>query len=133
MEPAVTITRRGADRLASGHTWIYRSDVEKAPADLPSGEVVAIVDGRRRFLAKAFWSIRSQIALRVVTRDEEPVDEAFLAGRLRSALELRERTFPGEPSVRLVHGEADLLPGVVVDRYGEVAVLQTLIPATDRR
>ncbi|MBI5067752.1 MAG: class I SAM-dependent rRNA methyltransferase [Deltaproteobacteria bacterium] len=133
MEPAVTITRRGADRLASGHPWIYRSDVERAPADLPSGEVVAIVDGRRRFLAKAYWSTRSQIALRVVTRDEEPVDEPFLAGRLRSALELRERTFPGEPSVRLVHGEADLLPGVVVDRYGEVAVLQTLIPATDRR
>jgi len=133
MEPAVTITRRGADRLAAGHPWIYRSDVEKASAEIPSGEVVAIVDGRRRFLAKAFWSTRSQIALRVVTRDEEPVDEAFLAGRIQSALELRQRTFPGEPSVRLVHGEADLLPGLVVDRYGEVAVLQTLIPATDRR
>jgi len=133
MEPAVTITRRGAERLASGHPWIYRSDVEKAPAELPAGEVVAVVDGRRRFLAKAFWSARSQIALRVVTRDEEPVDEAFLGGRLHSALELRQRTFPGEPSLRLVHGEADLLPGLVVDRYGEVAVLQTLIPATDRR
>ncbi len=132
MEPAVTITRRGAERLAAGHPWIYRSDVEKAPAELPAGEVVAVVDGRRRFLAKAFWSSRSQIALRVVTRDEEPVDESFLAGRLRTALELRERTFPGEPSLRLVHGEADLFPGLVVDRYGEVAVMQTLIPATDR-
>jgi 23S rRNA (cytosine1962-C5)-methyltransferase len=131
-EPVVEITRRGAERLAKGHLWIYRSDVAQAPrAD--AGDVVAVVDGRRRFLAKAFWSARSQIALRVVTRDEEPVDEAFLAARLASARALRERAFPGETAWRLVHGEADLLPGLVVDRYGDVAVLQTLVPATERR
>jgi 23S rRNA (cytosine1962-C5)-methyltransferase len=133
MEPTVTVTRRGAERLASGHPWIYRSDVEREPAGLASGDVVAVADGRRRFLAKAFWSARSQIALRVVTRDEEPVDAAFLAGRLASAIALRRHVFGEEPSQRLVHGEADLLPGLVVDRYGDVAVLQTLIPATDRR
>src|SRR5690349_11112832 len=132
-EPTVTITRRGAERLQGGHPWIYRGDVERAPAGLEGGEVVVMKDGRGRFLGKAFWSARSKIALRTVTRDDEPVDEDFLAGRLASALALREQAFPGEPSVRLVHGEADLLPGVVVDRYGEVAVMQTLIPATDRR
>jgi 23S rRNA (cytosine1962-C5)-methyltransferase len=131
-EPIVEISRRGAERLAKGHLWIYRSDVAKVPrAD--AGDVVAVVDGRRRFLAKAFWSVRSQIALRVVTRDEEAVDEAFLAARLASARALRERVFPGETAWRLCHGEADLLPGLVVDRYGEVAVMQTLVPATDRR
>ncbi|HSB18985.1 MAG TPA: class I SAM-dependent rRNA methyltransferase [Anaeromyxobacteraceae bacterium] len=136
MEPTVSITRRGAERLAGGHLWVYRSDVERAPAELAAGEVVAVVDGRRRFLAKAFWSARSQIALRVVTRDEEPVDEAFLAARIAGALELRRRAFGGAgdpPAMRVVHGEADLLPGLVADRYGEVAVVQTLIPATDRR
>ncbi|HET9552628.1 MAG TPA: class I SAM-dependent rRNA methyltransferase [Anaeromyxobacteraceae bacterium] len=131
-EPIVEITRRGSERLAKGHLWIYRSDVAKPPrAD--AGDVVAVVDGRRRFLAKAFWSARSQIALRVVTRDEEPVDDGFLAARLASARALRERAFPGETAWRLVHGEADLLPGLVVDRYGDVAVLQTLVPATERR
>ncbi len=133
MEPVATITRRGADRLASGHPWIYRSDVEKPPPGARAGDVVVIADGRRRFLAKAFWSERSQIALRVVTRDEEPVDESFFAARLASAGELRRRTFGDESSVRLVHGEADLLPGLVVDRYGPAAVIQTPIPATDRR
>ncbi len=132
-EPKVTITRRGADRLARGHLWIYRADVEKAPATLAGGEVVALVDGRGRFLAKAFWSGRSKIALRVVTRDEEPVDEGFLARRLSSAVALRERAFGTERFVRLVHGDADLLPGLVVDRYGDVAVVQTLVPATDQR
>ncbi len=131
-EPKVTVSRRGVDRLAGGHLWIYRSDVEKAPA-AEARDVVLVVDGRGRFLAKAFWSARSQIALRVVTRDEEPIDEAFFARRLSSAIALRERTFGDERFVRLVHGEADLLPGLVVDRYGDAAVLQTLVPATDRR
>jgi 23S rRNA (cytosine1962-C5)-methyltransferase len=132
-EPIVTISRRGADRLAGGHPWIYRSDVEQAPASLEGGEVVAVVDGRRRFLAKAFWSARSKIALRVVSRDEVAVDEAFLAERIAHAVALRDRVFGQDAAVRLVHGEADLLPGLVVDRYGDVAVMQTLVPATERR
>jgi 23S rRNA (cytosine1962-C5)-methyltransferase len=133
LEPKVRISRRGAERLEGGHLWIYRADVEQAPAALEGGDVVALVDGRGRFLAKAFWSARSKIALRVVTREEEPVDEAFFAARLSAAIALRERTFGDERFVRLVHGEADLLPGLVVDRYGDAAVVQTLVPATDRR
>ncbi len=133
MEATVTITRRGAERLAHGHPWIYRGDVEKAPATLESGDVVVLKDGRGRFLAKAFWSARSKIALRVVTRDDVAIDDAFFGDRLASAIALREKVFPDEPSVRLVHGEADLLPGLVVDKYGDVVVLQTLVPATERR
>ena len=127
------VSRRGAERLARGHVWIYRSDVEKAPPALESGDTVALVDGRGRFLAKAFWSARSKIAIRVVTLDEVPVDEGFFADRLSQALELRHRVLGDETFLRLVHGEGDLLPGVVVDRYGPVAVLQTLVPATDKR
>jgi 23S rRNA (cytosine1962-C5)-methyltransferase len=132
IEPVVTVTRRGVERLERGHPWIYRSDVEKAPASLAGGDVVALQDGRRRFRGKAFWSARSQIALRLLTREEVPVDEGFFAARLERAAALREQAFPGEPAVRLVHGEADLLPGLVVDRYGDVAVMQTLVPGTDR-
>ncbi|HET7752680.1 MAG TPA: class I SAM-dependent rRNA methyltransferase [Anaeromyxobacteraceae bacterium] len=131
-EKIVTISRRGAERVAKGHPWIYRSDVEAEPAGVESGDVVALVDGRRRFLAKAFWSARSKITLRLITRDEVPIDEGFFAERIAAAVALRERVFPEEPCVRLVHGEADLLPGLVVDRYGDVGVMQTLIPATDR-
>lgn len=132
-ERKVKVSRRGADRLTAGHLWIYRADVEQVPPGVEAGDVVALVDGRGRFLGKAFWSARSKIALRVITLDEVPVDEAFLAGRLADALALRERVFGEEPFLRLVHGEADLFPGLVVDRYGDVAVVQTLIPATDRR
>src|SRR5574341_1118045 len=133
MEGSVTVSRRGADRLAAGHLWIYRSDVEKAGRGLAAGDVVAVKDGRGRFLAKAWWSEKSQIALRIVTRDEEPVDDAFLAARIDQAASLRELTLPGVTAARIVHGESDLLPGLVADRYGEVVVVQTLVPATDRR
>lgn len=132
-ETRITVSRRGAERLARGHLWIYRADVERVPEGVEAGDVVQVADGRGRFLAKAFWSSRSKISLRVVTRDEEPVDEPFFARRLASAIELRERLFGEERFVRLVHGEADLLPGLVVDRYGDTAVLQTLVPATERR
>jgi 23S rRNA (cytosine1962-C5)-methyltransferase len=135
-ERKVTISRRGAERLAGGHLWIYRSDVERAADGIAAGDAVAVVDGRGRFLAKAFWSERSQIALRVVTRDEEPVDDELLARRIAQAIALRERVFGGGEDarfVRLVHGEADLLPGLVADRYGDAAVIQTLVPWADRR
>jgi 23S rRNA (cytosine1962-C5)-methyltransferase len=132
LERKVKVSRRGADRIAGGHLWVYRSDVEDA-GGAEAGDAVAVVDGRGRFLAKAFYSSRSQIAVRVVTRDEVPVDEGFLAARLSSAIELRERVFGEEPFVRLVHGEADLLPGLVADRYGDAVVIQTLVPATERR
>jgi 23S rRNA (cytosine1962-C5)-methyltransferase len=105
--------------------------VERPPA-AAAGDVVAVVDGRGRS-REAFWSSRSKIALRIVTRDEVPVDEAFFADRIAQAVDLRRRAFGDERFVRIVHGEADLLPGLVVDRYGDAAVLQTLVPATDRR
>jgi len=133
MESSVTISRRGADRLAGGHSWIYRSDVEKTGPGISAGDVVAIKDGRGRFLAKAFWSAKSQIALRIVTRDEEAVDAEFFAARIDQAAKLREVALPGVEAVRAFHGESDLLPGLVADRYGDVVVIQTLIPATDRR
>src|SRR3990172_6495326 len=133
MEPSVTISRRGVERLVRGHLWIYRGDLEAAPAGLAGGEVVTLKDGRGRFQGKAFWSARSKIALRLLTREDVPVDEGFFAERIASALALRERLFPGEPAARIVHGEADLLPGLVADRYGDVVVMQTLVPGTDRR
>ncbi len=131
-EPAVTLNRRAVDRLHSGHPWIFRSDLVREPG-LPGGEIVRLVDQRGRFLGRAFYSSTSKIAVRVLTRDDEPCDRAFFARRLRAAFELREATFPGIDTWRAVHGEADLLPGVVLDRYGEHLVLQLLAQGSDKR
>ncbi len=130
----VTITKRGADRLRAGHPWIYRSDLAPDPAgQIQSGAAVEVCDGRGKALGTAFYSVQSQIALRLVTREPIEIDRAFLRMRLASAIEMRQRVLPGVRHLRLVHGEADFLPGLVVDRYGDFLSIQTLIPATERR
>src|SRR5690349_15221162 len=134
-EPEVTLSRRGLERLRSGHVWVYRSDV-RAPASLRGGEIVRLVDERGWFAGKAFYGKQSQISVRLLTREEEPVDEAFFARRLAQARALRDAAAP-DPDLRhasrVVHGEADLLPGLVVDRYADCLVVQTLVEATDAR
>ena len=127
---AVSISPRGEARLRHGHPWIYRSDVDAAGA--AGGEVVTVRGARDRVLGQAFFSDRSQIALRMVTRDDRPVDEAFWRARLEAALRFRASLAIDASAYRLVHGEADLLPSVIVDRYGEVLVVQTLSQGSDR-
>ena len=114
----VHISPRGEARLRHGHPWIYRSDV--AAEGVPGGSVVRVRGARERVLGHAFFSDQSQIALRMLTHDDAPVDEAFWGARLDAALRFRESLAIDGTAWRLVHGEADLLPSIVVDRYGDV-------------
>lgn len=122
--PTVTISKRGIERLASGHPWIYRSDAI-TPAGLESG-VVRLVDQRKRVYGQALYSHQSQIALRFLTREERPFDAAFLAERIRAAAEFRKQVAAGVEAYRLVASEGDLLPSLIIDRYGDCFVIQTL-------
>jgi 23S rRNA (cytosine1962-C5)-methyltransferase len=134
-EPTVTLSRRAVERLAHGHVWGYRSDIA-APPSLEGGEVVRLADERGWFVGKAFYCAQSQIAVRLVTREDEPVDEEFFARRLDRALALREALQPDPErrrAARLVNGDADLLPGLIVDRYADCLSVQTLTQATDAR
>src|SRR3989442_1180054 len=134
-EPEVTLSRRGLERLRCGHGGVCRPDL-RPPSELKGGEVVRLVDDRGWFVGKAYYGKQSQISVRLLTREDEPVDEAFFARRLKQAKALREAAAP-DPELRgagrVVHGEADLLPGLVVDRYADCLVMQTLIEATDAR
>jgi 23S rRNA (cytosine1962-C5)-methyltransferase len=125
------LTRRGADRWRQGHPWIYRADLEGEPG-LEGGEVVRVVDGRGWLLGQAFYSAHSKIALRWLAWDDVRIDADFFRDRIRQADLLRRRALPGETAYRVVHGEADLLPGLVVDRYGDYVCAQFLIRGTDR-
>src|SRR2546421_13043200 len=125
-EPEVKLSRRGLERLRAGHVWVYRSDL-RAPAELRGGEVVRLVDERGWFAGKAFYGKQSQISVRLLTREDEPIDESFFAQRLSQAKALRDAVAP-DPGFRhagrVVHGEADLLPGLIVDRYADSLVVQ---------
>ena len=130
MQPSVTVSQRGEDRLRAGHLWIYQSDVMTVRAS--GGDIVAVTGARGRRLGQALFSDRSQIALRLLTHGDEPVDGAFWRGRIGAALEFREQLGIDATAYRLVHGEGDLLPSLIVDRYGEHLVVQALSQGIDR-
>ena len=137
MTPSVTVSHRGEERIRGGHPWVYRSDIVAVEHAGP-GEVVLVVSGRggrHRPLGSAFYSDRSEIAIRMVSRGDEPIDAAFWRARLEQAIGYRRQLAidaTDTTAFRLVHGEGDLLPSLVVDRYGDYLVLQALSQATDR-
>ena len=131
---AAVVTRRAADRLRAGHVWVYRSDVTALP-EKASG-LLSVRDARSALLGTALYSPSSEIALRLISR-EEIASEAewlqILADRLRIAIEARRDVLSGTDTnaCRLVFSEVDNLPGVIVDKYGDVIVLQLLTKALD--
>jgi 23S rRNA (cytosine1962-C5)-methyltransferase len=123
-EGSVVISPRGVERVRAGHLWVYRSDVREAQAE--PGAIVRVTDERARFHGWAFYSDKSQISVRLLTREDTPVRREFFAERLRRAAEYRKRVVENSEAYRLVYSEGDLLPSIIIDRYGEYLVLQTL-------
>jgi 23S rRNA (cytosine1962-C5)-methyltransferase len=128
--PSVVLSARGEERLRSGHPWIYRGDVADVRAG--AGDRVLVRGPRGRTLGQAFYSDRSQIAIRMLTYGEQAADEALIRTRIEAALAFRDALAIDATAYRLVHGEADLLPSLVVDRYGDYLVVQTLSQGMDR-
>jgi len=127
---SVVISPRGEERLQSGHPWIYRGDVLEVTAS--AGDRVAVRNRRGRTLGHAFYSDRSQIALRMLTRGDTEADDALIERRLATAISFRAALQLDATAFRLVHGEADLLPSLIVDRYDEFLVVQALSQGADR-
>ncbi len=125
------LTKRGAARARSGRPWIYRSDVAEAAGD--TGDVVRVVDGGGRFLGQAFYNPKSEITLRIATREDEEINEAWFQNRLEKARSYRESLNIDASAYRLLHSEADGVPGLVADRYGDYFVLQVGSAAIERR
>jgi 23S rRNA (cytosine1962-C5)-methyltransferase len=121
----VTIGQRGIERILSGHPWIYRTDLAASPA-AGAGAVVRVTDRKKRFWGQALYSSKSQIALRMLTRESRPFDRAFLAERIAAAEAYRQQVVEGAMAYRLVSGEGDQLPSLIIDRYGDSFVVQTL-------
>jgi 23S rRNA (cytosine1962-C5)-methyltransferase len=118
------ISTTGVRRLRRGHLWIYAGDVEREPKGEPPA-IVKVTDSAGNVHGYAFYSRKSQIRLRMLSRDSEPPTPAFLRARIRAAGSRRPPQSP-ETAQRLIFGESDLLPSIIVDRYGEYLVLQTL-------
>ena len=120
-------------RILHGHEWVYASDVLKAFGEPQDGEVVSLKDGRDHLLGSAIFNSRSQIVARRFSRQRQDLDLDFFQRRIAQAVAYRARRGVDARACRLVWSESDGLPGVIVDRYGEMLVLQTLTLAMDRR
>ena len=129
---SVRVNRKGADRLRSGHPWIFTSDVIDRGEAQP-GEAVKVVDPRGESLGTAHFSSTSQITLRMLSRNVIEAGGGFFLDRIRAAEAHRKLVVPDDSSAyRLTHGEGDLLPGLVIDRYENCFVMQTLSQGMDK-
>jgi len=126
----VTVSSRGEQRIRLGHPWVYRTDVVDVAAR--GGDIVTVIGARQRVLGQALFSDRSQIPIRMLTHGEAVADVGLLRSRIRAAIAFREGLRLDATAYRLVHGEADLLPSLIVDRYGDYLAVQTLSQGMDR-
>ena len=126
----VRVNRKAADRVASGHPWIFTSDVLDT-GEAAAGDAVKVLDPVGRAIGTAHFSASSQIALRLLSTRVEEIGPEFFAERLAAAQSHRRRVVSGTDAYRVVHGEGDLLPALIVDRYNDFLVLQTLNQGMD--
>lgn len=125
--PQVKLKKREERRVLSGHCWVYSNEIDTSKQPLTSyqpGQIVDIVSSSDKWLGNAYINPHSLISARIVSRDKEhPFTESLIVHRLKVALGLRERLY-AQPFYRLVYGESDFLPGLVIDRYDDVLVIQ---------
>ncbi len=129
----VRLTAERAGPRYYGHLWVFDNNVAEVLGTPAAGDLVDVYTHQKRFFGRGLFNPHSKIRIRLLTFQEEPIDEAFFAGRLRAAAALRRTVTPHANACRLVHGESDLLPGLVVDRFADVAVMQALGYGMDLR
>src|SRR4051794_22925481 len=123
--------KKGRERpVLGGHPWIFSGAIEKT--DAADDPIVDVLDHQGRWLARGLYNPKSQIRVRVLTWEEEAIDGAFFARRIDAALELRQRLIaPSSNAYRVVNGEGDFLPGLIVDRYGDYLVCEFFTAGID--
>ena len=129
--PGIVVKPRS--RIFHGHDWVYSSEIQKIFGEPEPGDVISIKDFKDRPLGTAIYNPESQIVARRISRRKQELDASFFERRIERAAQLRESMDFAEPLYRLVWSEADGLPGVIIDRYGDCFVLQTLTLAMDMR
>lgn len=131
--PTIHLNQKTTHRSDRGHPWIYATEIARADGRPANGDEVAVLDCQGRPVGRGFFSATSKIAVRLLTRGDEALDATFLRRRITQAIAYREQVLPGRPCRRLVSSEADLLPGLIVDRYQDVLAVQCTTAGMDRR
>lgn len=128
------ILKKNEDRrLLGGHQWIFSNELHRIVGEPKSGEIVEILRSDGRSLGIGMYNSSSLIAVRFLSPSIEPIDASFFEKKVRAAFSLRTRLFPGSDTYRVVNGESDFLPGLIVDRYGPYLSIQTFSAGMDSR
>jgi 23S rRNA (cytosine1962-C5)-methyltransferase len=127
---SLVLSPKGLAWFRKGHPWVYRTDLERIK-DAASGSVVAMESKNGKFLAQGFYSEHSKISFRVVSRSREPIDAQFWERRVLDAFRYRQAVVQQSNAYRLIYGESDGIPSLVLDRYADHFVLQALTLATE--
>jgi 23S rRNA (cytosine1962-C5)-methyltransferase len=134
MPPRIMLRKGRGQRQRAGHPWVYDGEIAAVKGQPVDGGVVDCMSWNGTFLGRGFYNSRSKIRLRILTRHQgDTLDYRFLQKRLAWALQRREQLYPQATSLRLVHAEGDLLPGLTVDRYGDALVVQCAALGMDQR
>lgn len=120
-------------KVGPGHLWVYAGYVGQAVGQPAAGDLVDVLNPDGRFYGRGIFNPSSKITVRLLTFEDEAIDEDFWRNRIRQAIRLRERVVTGTNAHRLIYGEGDRLPGLVVDRYDRLLVMQALAYGIDRR
>jgi 23S rRNA (cytosine1962-C5)-methyltransferase len=124
--------RKGAQhRVESGHPWVYQTELDYIDGEFQAGDIVDVFNARERFIGRGYINPRSQIIVRILTREQEPIDRGFFKKRIEAAWQYRQRFLEEPEYCRLIFGEADFLPGLIVDKFGSYLVIQTLALGID--
>ena len=118
-------------RVEQGHPWVFRSDIDRVEKTANPGDVVDLHAARGKFLGRAYYNPASMITLRMLTREDEPIDRDFFYRRVQRAYDYR-KAFCDINSCRLIYGESDFLPALIVDKFADVCVMQSLALGIDR-
>ena len=126
--PVVHVINGRQKKLLQGHPWVYGNEIERVEGETVDGELVTVVDFRGRYMGTGFYNSKSLITVRLLTHRSEEITDELIAARVKAACDYRRFVMnrPGTDSCRLIYGEADRLPGVIADRFGDVIVLQVL-------
>ena len=126
--PVVHVINGRQKKLLQGHPWVYGNEIERVEGETVDGDLVTVVDFRGRYMGAGFYNSRSLITVRLLTHRSEEITDGLIAARVKAACDYRRfvKNRPGTDSCRLIYGEADRLPGVIADRFGDVIVLQVL-------
>ena len=133
MKKQVVLKKNEEHRVLAGHQWVFSNEIKSVRGNPESGDVVELLRSDEKFLGVGFFNPHSLIAFRLLSREHESMTFEFFERRITQALNLRKRLYGDAESFRLVHGEGDFLPGLIIDKYNEFLSIQTLSVGMDRR